>query len=147
MGGDSKRSIIIWIFREPWTYACYATQYLSIWLFETISTAWEVANIEFFVVRISPYSVQIRINTYQKKHRICTLFAQCYCNIISPENGEFNRWVCWKTYCYVKAIETSIHIKSMGACKRWIKLLVWFITWVSFWCLHIDHIVGKKQCV
>ena len=102
---------------------------------------------EFFLVRISPYSVQIRINTDQKKHQICTLFTQCYCNIIFPENGEFNRWVCWKTYCYVKAIETSIYIKSMGACKRWIKLLAWFIIWVSFWCPHIDNIAGKKQCV
>ena len=35
--GDSLRSLIIWIFREPWTYTRYAIQCSSIWHFETIS--------------------------------------------------------------------------------------------------------------
>ena len=34
-------------------------------------------NTEFFLVRIFPYSVQMRENTDQKKLRIWPLFAQC----------------------------------------------------------------------
>ena len=36
-------------------------------------------NMEFFLVRIFPYSVQMRENTDQKKLRLWTLFTQCSC--------------------------------------------------------------------
>ena len=37
-------------------------------------------NLEFFLVHILPYSVQIRKNTHQKKLQIWTLFTQWWCS-------------------------------------------------------------------
>ena len=41
-------------------------------------TVWKVSNKDFFLVRIFPYSVQIREKTDQKKFRIWTLFKQWF---------------------------------------------------------------------
>ena len=58
------------------------------------------ANVEFFLVRIFPYSVQIRKNTDQKKLHIWTIFAQWefrtirsfFCgNCVFPQNFYIKR--------------------------------------------------------
>ena len=65
-------------------------------------------NMEFFLVRIFPYSVRIREHTDQKKLRIWTLFTQCRCK----ENI-----LCYISY-WTHRFSSIKHVRNYSRCIK-----------------------------